>query len=1114
MPEVQHTIYIVSEEVSDQAIFQSPVLYPELGFLLKADSDRTNGGQGICNEVRELLKKCTPQSFHSRIPNGNPQLQNVSVTVAPADIPELRVTWKNEIDLFFPVVFWESIEGYWMGFVPSLQLPVLRNSKTQELFLKGVSEEISQFLVRTQKAKVIRELVWLSRCQKATLEKETISVTVPSPLEASEMGKERVDPEATLRQIATRLGIDPRRKGKQKNDAGFYQEVQVYQRDDSCEAIAKLLNQTPKKSILIVGPEGVGKTSLFRYLVQRRHQFGVDGIEFWETNGSRIVSEMSGFGQWQDRCTNLLSELDKKKAIVHLGNLVELMGVGQSVCNHQSIAAFLQPEIRNAKLHSIAECSESQFQQIEKEEPVILEAFEIFRLDVPNKEQQLAILESVAQEFGQRCKVTVSQEVIKEIYRLHQRYFSYSAVPGRSVQFLRDFILDRTNGQRIDLQDLWARFEKQTGLPKFLLDPSKPLDALETRNWFQEKVIGQTAAVQQVTEMFAKIKANLTTTKKPIASFLFIGPTGVGKTEMAKSIARFIYNSPNRMIRIDMSEYQDEASVQRLIGTFGRKEGLLTGKVRQNPFSVILLDEFEKAHPAFFDLLLQILGEGRLTDIQGRTANFTTSIIVMTSNLGVYRFKTKALGFDTGRQNQDHFRDHFSKEVQAFLKPELYNRIDSVVPFVPLETQAVEEIVRQEISKLKLREGIRFRNLDLSLDPEVIRWIAQKGNDVQFGARPLQRFIHNNVVVPLANQINQYQKSSRLSVRLSIQGEGVRVDVKAVPKKKNESSQETLIRSIETLQDQRRRSQKLAGSHQVLRLRNRSYQAQKRLEKELKISKVSKKRNHVRIAELEALIAKDSKLIESVQSSYEQISEYEDSVLMDFQKDQILNSEPIVKMTKEFSDQSDLLSMNLFLHDNLGSDTVNLLLLSRDITQARKLVTAYKEVCVQKGFGVNDYCLFRHDDAPEDEEFRAKSLRMNSWAREGKPDGPFEIDVYMTNRDCTTVFSSRLLGFLLTIKGRACFPMFFHEKGMHKFQKNVFVDAFGDNLDHYQIPRNLDITGTHRELPVRRSYDSEANSIDDRRLKRRIPLETSLEAVLADCLELNLEQTVKNYVTN
>ena len=240
-----------------------------------------------------------------------------------------------------------------------------------------------------------------------------------------------------------------------------------------------------------------------------------------------------------------------------------------------------------------------------------------------------------------------------------------------------------------------------------------PLDLAGTHAWFAARVVGQSDAVNLVTDLLATVKAGLTRPNRPIASLLFIGPTGVGKTEMAKAVAEFLFGSKDRLTRFDMSEYADPVAVRRLVGGAFGSEGLLTAKVREQPFSVLLLDEVEKADGSFFDLLLQVLGEARLTDAGGRLADFRNTVVILTSNLGAESYRRGTPGFVGSGVGKAESQEHFARAVEQFLRPEMFNRLDRIVPFAPLGTEVIRTIADREWQKVLHRDGVRFRELTL-----------------------------------------------------------------------------------------------------------------------------------------------------------------------------------------------------------------------------------------------------------------------------------------------------------------------------------------------------------------------------------------------------------------
>ncbi len=451
--------------------------------------------------------------------------------------------------------------------------------------------------------------------------------------------------------------------------------------------------------------------------------------------------------------------------ILHVGNLMELIEVGKSEHQAQGIASFLRPYLARGDLLAIAECTPEQLPLIERMEPGLLGAFARLDVDEPTAERGRAILENVALaacDVAPSDELPISPEALDKLDRLHRRYATYSAYPGRPLRFLHGLLADRPRGQTRQSADVTAAFARETGLPLFLLEESEPLDLAEAKRWFASRVIGQAEAVDLVVDLLATVKTELARPRKPLASLLFIGPTGVGKTEMAKSLAEFLFGSAARLTRFDMSEYADPMAVQRLIGAAWQEEGLLTARVREQPFSVVLLDEVEKADAQLFDLLLQVLGEGRLTDAHGRLADFCNSVVIMT-------FEPRRRDLSAGRvrpgPHRRHTRQahaHFTRAVEAFVRPELFNRIDRVVPFAPLDAETIRSIARRQLDLVQQRDGVRYRGVVLDVAAAVADWLAHKGYDPRYGARPLKRAIERELLAPLADQLNGYSGDTAL----------------------------------------------------------------------------------------------------------------------------------------------------------------------------------------------------------------------------------------------------------------------------------------------------------------------------------------------------------------
>jgi energy-coupling factor transporter ATP-binding protein EcfA2 len=334
-----------------------------------------------------------------------------------------------------------------------------------------------------------------------------------------------------------------------------------------------------------------------------------------------------------------------------------------------------------------------------------------------------------------------------------------------------------------------AGFTRQTGLPEFIIADAMPLDLGAVQAHFADRIIGQPAAVDAMVDLIAMVKAGLSDPTKPLGVYLFIGPTGVGKTQLAKTLAAYLFGDEGRMLRFDMSEYSDPAAIRRLIGVPGAGrdggEGELTRRVRAQPFCVILLDEFEKADPQIFDVLLQVLGEGRLTDAGGQTTSFQNAIVMMTSNLGAGAREQRSMGLspERGRRNEpseaDESRetrpapDYWQRRVEEHFRPEFVNRIDQVVVFQPLDQTAMRKIAGREIGDVLLRQGLVRRNVLVEIDPGVLDLLVEHGFTASYGARPLKRAIERLVVLPLARFLAARERPGTDLLRLRRAGDQI-----------------------------------------------------------------------------------------------------------------------------------------------------------------------------------------------------------------------------------------------------------------------------------------------------------------------------------------------------
>ncbi|MBH23183.1 MAG: hypothetical protein CMH57_01735 [Myxococcales bacterium] len=526
-------------------------------------------------------------------------------------------------------------------------------------------------------------------------------------------------------------------------------------RDVERKTLHGLLSGKERLSVLLVGAERCGKSALLLdWLRAERSDGRVRPV--YATSGARLIAGMSIQGQWQARLRRVLEAAELLDAILYFDDLRDLL-VERPGQGGADLAGAIKPFLDEGRVRLVGELTSEQVDRMEGRHVGFFSCLGRLRVQPLTAAQTTEAIQRRVEWLGRHAphRPNLAMDAVEVLIDLTDRYMPYQAFPGKAVGLLEEarslFDRERTaEGEpiTIDKRRVYRVFSLKTGIPEFLLrdDHALKLDAIVAN--FRARLIGQDEAVRRVAETVCVVKAGLQPTGKPLAVFLFVGPTGVGKTEMARSLAAFLFGAADRMVRFDMSEFMDPGAAQRLIQGTDRAEGMLTREVRRQPFCVLLLDEIEKADPAVFDLLLQVCGEGRLTDARGRTAYFHNAIIIMTSNLGAAHHRPK-VGL-LASSDDGALQTYYVDQVNATFRPEFVNRLDRIIAFHKLTPEQVAEVSKVLLNAIQARQGLAEAGIQLKLSDAALAHLARGGYSEKYGARALRRHLDDTLVAPLA----------------------------------------------------------------------------------------------------------------------------------------------------------------------------------------------------------------------------------------------------------------------------------------------------------------------------------------------------------------------------
>ena len=530
-------------------------------------------------------------------------------------------------------------------------------------------------------------------------------------------------------------------------------------RDSLVEELDMLLKAPEKRPLLLMGPSKVGKTAVIHEVIRRRVERRTKRDEHrghtWLIAPQRLIAGMSYVGQWEDRLLSILRHMSRRDSIFFVDDLIGLQLAGVSASSSSNVAAVLKPYLERREIRLLGEITPGEWRLLRERDRGLSDLFHVVQINEPNDREALRMIYSAAHDLEQRTQTIYHPDTVPAVMRLTGRYDRASAFPGKALPLLRG-LADRntSSGDRISPSHALELFAERAGIATGFLDDDQEISRRSLVEELAGKIIDQEAAVEAVADLLLLVKARLTDPERPLGSLLFLGPTGVGKTETAKALASVLSGNikitEEQLVRFDMNEYVEPGSAARLIGTPWQPDGLLTEAVRRRPFAVILFDEIEKADGEVFDLLLQVLGEARLSDARGRTVDFSNCAIVMTSNLGV-REAEGQIGF--GGARPEVAAGIYRQAAERFFRPEFFNRIDKIVPFRRLPLEGVRRIADRILKEILAREGLLQRRCILQVGPTLLDQVVTLGYDEVYGARSMKRAVEQAIVRPLAAQL-------------------------------------------------------------------------------------------------------------------------------------------------------------------------------------------------------------------------------------------------------------------------------------------------------------------------------------------------------------------------
>ena len=580
----------------------------------------------------------------------------------------------------------------------------------------------------------------------------------------------------------------------------------VIGREEEISRMIQILSRKSKNNPVLVGDAGVGKTALALGLAQRvadgQVPASLAGMRVLELDLMSVVAGTRFRGDFEERMNNIINDIEEDgKVILFIDELHTIMGSGSGIDSTLDAANILKPALSRGTLHMVGATTQEEYQKHIEKDAALVRRFAKVTIEEPTVDDSIAILHGLKSAYEQHHRVAITDEAIVTAVTYAKRYLTSKNLPDSAIDLLDEasatvqnaakslpkseedgleqallkkqykklsqLIRQAEEGQdqvpsyqlAVTEDAILQTLSRLSGIPVTKLTKSDAKKYLNLEAELHKRVIGQDQAISAVSRAIRRNQSGIRSGKRPIGSFMFLGPTGVGKTELAKALAEVLFDDESALIRFDMSEYMEKFAASRLNGAppgyVGYEEGgELTEKVRNKPYSVLLFDEVEKAHPDIFNVLLQVLDDGVLTDSKGRKIDFSNTLIIMTSNLGATALRDdKTVGFgalDLSR-SQEHMEKRIFEELKKAYRPEFINRIDEKVVFHSLSDQDMQEVVKVMIKPLVAITA--EKGIALKFQPAALKLLAKEGYDPDMGARPLRRLLQTKVEDRLAEML-------------------------------------------------------------------------------------------------------------------------------------------------------------------------------------------------------------------------------------------------------------------------------------------------------------------------------------------------------------------------